>query len=232
MIELHTWSHARTAARSPSCSRSAACPTSVHPVDIGKGEQFKPEFLAISPNNKIPAIVDPDGPGGKRFALFESGAILIYLAEKTGQVPARRTRRRATSTLQWLMFQMGGVGPMLGQAHHFLRAAPEQDRPTRSSATTTRRKRLYGVLDKRLAEAEHLAGEYSIADIAILSVGGAPRMAPDRPRRFPERQALVRRDRRPAGGAARHEGAGLRLPRWPGSTSSSPGCSRSAGRSG
>jgi len=139
-------------------------PYSVHPVNIGKDEQFRPEFLAISPNNKIPAIVDPDGPGGKRFALFESGAILIYLGEKTGRfIPTDPATRYVA--LQWLMFQMGGLGPMLGQTHHFLRAAPEPV-PYAIKRYKDETRRLYGVLDKRLAEAEHLAGEYSIADVA------------------------------------------------------------------
>ena len=136
----------------------------IRPVDIGAGEQFKPEFLAISPNNKIPAIVDPDGPGGKRFALFESGAILIYLGEKTGKLIPKDPATRYVA-LQWLMFQMGGLGPMLGQTHHFLRAAPEEV-PYAIKRYKDETRRLYGVLDKRLAEAEHLAGEYSIADIA------------------------------------------------------------------
>jgi GST-like protein len=136
------------------------------PVDIGTGAQFAPEFLAISPNNKIPAIVDPDGPDGKPISLFESGAILVYLAAKTGRfMPADLRGRYAT--LEWLMFQMGGIGPMLGQAHHFRMYAPEPiayavDRYSNEA------KRLYGVLDKRLATSTFVAGdEYSIADIAI-----------------------------------------------------------------
>ena len=135
------------------------------PVNIGKGDQFKPEFLAISPNNKIPAIVDPQGPDGKPISLFESGAILVYLAGKTGKfLPA--TDRGRYEVLQWLMFQMGGVGPMLGQAHHFRLYAPEKlpyaiDRYTKEAG------RLYGVIDKRLSHSPWLGGdEYSIADIA------------------------------------------------------------------
>lgn len=136
----------------------------VHAINIGKGDQFQPEFLRISPSNKIPAIIDQAGPGGEPIALFESGAILLYLAEKTGRLQPADPRGRY-QMLQWLMFQMGGVGPMLGQAHHFRIYAPEKiryaiDRYTREA------ERLYGVMDKRLAESEYLAGEYSIADIA------------------------------------------------------------------
>jgi GSH-dependent disulfide-bond oxidoreductase len=135
------------------------------PVDIGAGDQFKPDFLRISPNNKIPAIVDPEGPGGKPISVFESGAILVYLASKTGKFLPKGDREKF-EVLQWLMFQMGGVGPMLGQAHHFRGYAQEQlqyaiDRYSNEA------KRLYGVIDRRLAESEWLGGaEYSIADIA------------------------------------------------------------------
>ena len=135
-------------------------------VDIGAGDQFKPEFLAISPNNKIPAIVDPDGPGGKPISLFESGAILLYLAAKTGRFLPEDLSARY-EVLQWLMFQMGGVGPMLGQAHHFRLYAPEKiayaiDRYTNEA------RRLYGVMDKRIAKRRYMGGdEYSIADMAI-----------------------------------------------------------------
>ena len=134
-------------------------------VNIGKDEQFETDFLKISPNNKIPAIVDPDGPEGAPIALFESGAILIYLAEKTGQmIPEGATDRYAC--LQWLMWQMGGFGPMLGQAHHFRRNAKEEV-PYAIARYSNEAKRLYGVLDKRLGQAPFLAGEaYSIADVA------------------------------------------------------------------
>ncbi|MGB3071791.1 MAG: glutathione binding-like protein [Ottowia sp.] len=141
-------------------------PYQAHPVNIGKGDQFQPEFLKISPNNKIPAIIDPDGPDGKPIPVFESGAILLYLAEKTGQFMPSRTREKY-EVLQWLMFQMGGVGPMLGQAHHFRIYAPEKiayaiDRYTNEA------KRLYGVLDRQLQSHAYVAGEdYTIADIAI-----------------------------------------------------------------
>jgi GST-like protein len=163
MIELHTWS-TPNGRKVSIMLEELGLPYSVHPVNIGKDEQFRPEFLAISPNNKIPAIVDRDGPGGKRFALFESGAILIYLGEKTQQLIPKDAATRYVA-LQWLMFQMGGLGPMLGQTHHFLRAAPEPV-PYAIKRYKDETRRLYGVLDKRLAEAKHLAGEYSIADIA------------------------------------------------------------------
>jgi GST-like protein len=135
-----------------------------HPVDIGAGDQFKPEFLKISPNNKIPAIVDSDGPGGKPISLFESGAILVYLAEKTGKfLPADPAERYAT--LEWLMFQMGGVGPMLGQAHHFRLYAPEKIEYA-INRYTNEAKRLYNVMETPRAT-EYLAGDtYTIADIA------------------------------------------------------------------
>jgi GST-like protein len=137
----------------------------VHPVDIGAGDQFKPDFLAISPNNKIPAIVDSQGPGGKPLSLFESGAILIYLAEKTGKLlPADPAERYAT--LQWLMFQMGGIGPMLGQAHHFRIYAPQRVEYAVDRYTNEAR-RLYGVMEKQLGRTQYLAGDtYTIADIA------------------------------------------------------------------
>lgn len=140
-------------------------PYKVLPVDIGKGDQFAPEFLAISPNNKMPAIVDPDGPGGEPVSVFESGAIMIYLAEKTGRLIPADPRGRLR-VLEWLMLQMGTVGPMLGQAHHFRQYAPERipyavDRYTREAG------RIYGVIDRRLADEEYLAGDYSIADIAV-----------------------------------------------------------------
>ena len=141
-------------------------PYQAHAVDIGAGDQFKPDFLAISPNNKIPAIVDPDGPAGRPISLFESGAILVYLAEKTGQfLPTEPHARHAT--LQWLMFQMGGVGPMLGQAHHFHLYAPEKI-AYGINRYTNEAKRLYGVMDKQVSQHAYIAGDtYTIADIAI-----------------------------------------------------------------
>lgn len=137
-----------------------------HPVDIGAGDQFSPEFLAISPNNKIPAIVDPDGPDGKPFSLFESGAILLYLAGKTGKLLPKDTRGKY-EVLQWLMFQMGGVGPMLGQAHHFRIYAPQKI-DYAIERYTNEAKRLYSVMDRQIARHRYIAGdEYSIADIAV-----------------------------------------------------------------
>ena len=137
-----------------------------HAVNIGAGEQFKADFLAISPNNKIPAIVDSDGPGGQPFSLFESGAILIYLAEKTGQLMPDDPTGRYT-VLQWLMFQIGSIGPMLGQAHHFRIYAPEPI-DYAIQRYTKEAQRLYGVLNKRLGQTLYLAGhDYSIADIAV-----------------------------------------------------------------
>jgi len=137
----------------------------VIPVNISKGDQFKPEFLEISPNNKMPAIVDHDGPGGQPLSLFESGAILLYLAEKSGQLMPAEMRARY-QVIEWLMFQMGGIGPMLGQAHHFRRYAPEPIQYAIDRYTNEAR-RLYNVLDKQLGRNQYVAGEYSIADIAI-----------------------------------------------------------------
>ena len=141
-------------------------PYRARPVNIGTGEQFEPEFLSISPNNKIPAIVDPEGPEGEPISLFESGAILLYLSGKTGKFMPDSVAGRY-EVLQWLMFQMGGVGPMLGQAHHFRVYAPQKidyaiDRYTNEA------RRLYGVMDKRLSKSTYIGGpDYSIADMAI-----------------------------------------------------------------
>jgi GST-like protein len=166
MIDVYTWP-TPNGHKVHIMLEETGLPYTVHAVDIGKGEQFKPEFLAISPNNKIPAIVDSHGPDGKPMALFESGAILVYLAAKTNMLLPNDLRDR-WSALQWLMFQMGGVGPMLGQAHHFNFYAPEKiayamERYTKEA------NRLYGVLDRRLAESEYVGcGEYTIADISIM----------------------------------------------------------------
>jgi GST-like protein len=150
----------------------------VHPIDIGKGDQFKPDFLAISPNNKMPAMVDQDGPGGKPFALAESGAMLFYLASKTGKFLPEDLRDR-WQVMQWVMFQMGHIGPMLGQAHHFLQYAPEKIEYA-MNRYRNEAKRLYGVVDKQLNENEWIAGdEYTIADMSIM-----PWL------RFPERQGV------------------------------------------
>lgn len=139
-------------------------PYVIRPVNIGRGDQFKPEFLAISPNNRMPAMVDPNGPGGKPISVFESGAILQYLGRKTGKFYPKDERKR-TAVEEWLFWQVGGVGPMAGQAHHFRQYAPEQisyavDRYTKEVG------RLYGIIDKRVAKRDFLAGEYSIADMA------------------------------------------------------------------
>jgi GSH-dependent disulfide-bond oxidoreductase len=135
------------------------------PINIGAGDQFKPDFLKISPNNKIPAITDPQGPDGKPISLFESGAILVYLAAKTGKFMPQSDRAKY-EVLEWLMFQMGSVGPMLGQAHHFRMYAPEKI-PYAIDRYSNEAKRIYGVIDRRLAESAWLAGaQYTIADIA------------------------------------------------------------------
>jgi len=163
MIDVYTWP-TPNGHKVHIMLEETGLPYRVHAVDIGMGDQFKPEFLRISPNNKIPAIVDRDGPGGQPYSLFESGAILLYLAEKTGKFLPADPRGRLDA-IQWLMFQMGGLGPMLGQAHHFRQYAPEKigyaiDRYTNEAG------RLYQVMDKRLAEREYLAGPLSIADFA------------------------------------------------------------------
>ncbi|MET7242524.1 glutathione binding-like protein [Methylobacterium sp. EM32] len=138
----------------------------VEPVDITKGRQFEPAFLALSPNNRIPAIVDVEGPDGAPISVFESGAILVYLAEKTGRfLPA--SGRGRVQVMEWLMWQMGGFGPMPGQVHHFL-GVDEKDRAYGLERYQKETRRLYGVLDKRLAEGEFVAGDLSIADFAIL----------------------------------------------------------------
>jgi GST-like protein len=138
----------------------------MHPINIGKNDQFTPEFTAINPNQKIPAIVDRDGPGGKPFALFESGAILMYLGEKYGRFYPQDTAKRY-ETVQWLMWQMGGVGPNFGQAHHFRRAAKEKV-PYAIHRFSEETRRLWGVLDTRLKETPWVAaGEYTIADMAL-----------------------------------------------------------------
>ena len=159
MITLHTW--ATPNGRKVSIKlEECDLPYVVRKIDITRGEQFDPAFVAVNPNAKIPAIEDDEGP----LTIFESGAILIYLAEKTGRFlpPAGALRYHA---LQWLMFQMGGVGPMFGQTHHFLRFAPEPV-PYAIERYRKETRRLYGVLDARLAAAEYLAGDYSVADIA------------------------------------------------------------------
>jgi len=142
-------------------------PYQVQVVNITQDDQFKPDFLRISPNNKIPAIIDPDGPDGQAISVFESGAILMYLAEKTGRfLPAQGAAR--VSVMEWLMFQMGGFGPMPGQVHHFAGLTHEDDKRYGLQRYMTETLRLYGVMDKRLADHAFFAGELSIADFAIL----------------------------------------------------------------
>ena len=164
MIDLYTWgtpNGRKVSIMLEECGLTYR----VHSIDIGKGDQFKPEFVAINPNSKIPAIVDSEGPDGKPMSLFESGAILVYLAGKTGKFLPRSVRDKYDA-LQWLMFQMGGVGPMFGQAHHFIRAKKDEV-PYGTERYVNEAKRLYGVMDKHLAHHAYLAaGEYTIADIA------------------------------------------------------------------
>ncbi len=162
-IQLYTWSTPNGRKVSIALEEMELA-YNVHPIDITKGAQFEPSFLEISPNNKIPAIVDPEGPTGAPFSLFESGAILIYLSEKSGRFQPTESVARLRC-LEWLMWQMGNYGPMLGQAHHFRRFAPEKI-PYAIERYSKEAARLYGVLDKRLGEEEFLAGDYSIADIA------------------------------------------------------------------
>lgn len=145
-------------------------PYKLHLIDIGAGDQFKPDFLKIAPNNRMPAIVDPDGPGGEPISVFESGAILQYLARKTGKFYGTSERERIKID-EWLMWQMGGLGPMAGQAHHFLAYAPKMEPPRvlpyaqdRYRAET---KRLYGVLERQLEGKAYVCGDFSIADMAI-----------------------------------------------------------------
>lgn len=164
MIDLYTWG-TPNGRKVSIMLEEVGLAYEVHPIDISKNQQFTAEFLAVNPNSKIPAIVDSDGPGGKPVTVFESGAILVYLAEKTGKLLPAEPRARL-EVLQWLMFQMAGVGPMFGQRHHFFRAAPEKV-PYALERYTKETHRLYGVLDKRLAGNQYLAGgTYTIADIA------------------------------------------------------------------
>jgi GST-like protein len=165
MIEVYSWA-TPNGHKVHIMLEECGLPYHVHAVNIGAGDQFDPAFLAISPNNKIPAIVDPNGPDGAPISLFESGAILMYLAGKTGKFMPATTRGRY-EMLEWLMFQMGGVGPMLGQTHHFRLYAPEKIRYA-VDRYTNEAKRLYGVMNKQIAKRKYIAGaEYTIADIAI-----------------------------------------------------------------
>jgi GST-like protein len=164
MIDLYTWT-TPNGRKVSIMLEECGLPYRVHKIDIGKGEQFAPEYLKINPNGKIPAIVDPDGPDRKPISMMESGAILVYLAGKTGKLlPA--SARGKYEALQWLMFQMGGVGPMFGQAHHFMRAKKDEI-PYGSERYGSEAKRLYGVMDRQLEKNRFLsASEYTIADIA------------------------------------------------------------------
>jgi GST-like protein len=163
MIDLYTWS-TPNGRKISIMLEECGLPYNVHKINIGAGDQFKPEYLAINPNGKIPAIVDPQGPDGRAIRMMESGAILIYLSGKTGRFLPKTDRGRFKA-LEWLMFQMGHVGPMFGQVHHFLRNA--KDPSTYATERYVKEKdRLYGVLDRRLGETDYLAEEYSIADIA------------------------------------------------------------------
>ena len=163
MIDLYTWS-TPNGRKASIMLEELGLAYNAHAINIGKNDQFTPAFVAINPNSKIPAIVDSEGPDGEPLPMMESGAILIYLSDKTGKLmPA--TKRGRYVALQWLMFQMGGVGPMFGQVHHFLRAAKEPV-PYAIDRYTTETRRLYGVLDARLKDHDYLADEYSIADIA------------------------------------------------------------------
>ena len=162
-IELHIWP-TPNAYKISIFLEEAKLPYEVVLVNIGTGEQFKPEFLKIAPNNRMPAIVDPDGPGGKPISVFEFGAILQYLARKTGKFYPEDERKRVDVD-QWLFWQMGGLGPMAGQAHHFRQYAPEKV-PYAIKRYTNEVNRLYGVLDKRLEGRNYIAGAYSIADMA------------------------------------------------------------------
>jgi GST-like protein len=163
MIDLYTWT-TPNGRKISIMLEELGLPYRVHAIDIGKGDQFKPEYVALNPNSKIPTIVDPEGPDGSPLGMMESGAILIYLAEKTGRLLPGSGRARC-ATLEWLMFQMGGIGPMFGQVHHFLRAAKEPV-PYAIERYTKETRRLYGVLNARLEHQEYLADGYSIADIA------------------------------------------------------------------
>ncbi len=165
-IQLHAWD-TPNGRKITIALEEMGLPYSIHPVDISKGKQFDPAFLEISPNNRIPAIIDSDGPDGKQISVFESGSILIYLGEKTGKFyPAKGADHIAT--LEWLMFQMGGFGPMPGQVHHFAALENEADKKYGLDRYYKETLRLYGVMDRRLAKAPFFAREISIADFAMI----------------------------------------------------------------
>ena len=165
-IDLYTW-NTPNGRKISIALEEMGLPYKVHPINISKDEQFAPDFLKISPNNKIPAIVDPDGPGGKPVSIFESGAILLYLGEKTGKfLPGPLIDR--IPVLEWLMWQMGGFGPMPGQVHHFIALENEHDRRYGLERFSKETRRLYGVLDRRLKGRDFVADKLSVADFAIL----------------------------------------------------------------
>jgi GST-like protein len=165
-IEFYTWNTPNGRKISVALEEMGLAYT-VHPVNISKDEQFKPDFLKISPNNRIPAIIDTDGPGGRPISVFESGAILIYLGQKTGKFYPSDPRAQVP-VLEWLMWQMGGFGPMPGQVHHFLQVSDPADQKYGLARYSKETRRLYGVLDKRLEGREYVADACSIADFAIL----------------------------------------------------------------
>ena len=165
-IELYTW-NTPNGRKISVALEEMGLPYNVHPVNISKNEQFAPDFLKISPNNRIPAIIDPDGPDGEPISVFESGAILIYLGRKTGQFYPSELRKQVP-VLEWLMWQMGGFGPMPGQVHHFLTVEDPQDQRYGLERYSKETARLYGVLDRRLAAHEFVADEISIADFAVV----------------------------------------------------------------
>ena len=165
MIDLYTWKTSN-GRKATIMLEECGLEYVLHPVNIGEGDQFKPEFVAINPNSKIPAMIDQDGPGGKPYTVIESGAMLMYLAEKTGKFMPEEMAARY-EVIQWLMFQMGGIGPIFGQVHHFKRAAKESV-PYAIERYMTECLRLYGVLNTRLDGREYLAGDVSIADFATL----------------------------------------------------------------
>ena len=165
-IELHTW-NTPNGRKISVALEEMGLPYSVHTVNISQDEQFRPDFLKISPNNRIPAIIDPDGPGGAPISVFESGAILLYLGEKTGKFLPADLRARVP-VLEWLMWQMAGFGPMPGQVHHFLTVENPADQKYGLARYLKETLRLYGVLDRRLAMVDYVAGDISVADFAIL----------------------------------------------------------------
>jgi GST-like protein len=165
-IDLYTW-NTPNGRKISVALEEMGLPYKVFPINIGKGEQRGADFLKLSPNGRIPAILDPEGPGGKPLSVFESGAILLYLGEKTGKfLPA--DQRKRVAVLEWLMWQMGGFGPMPGQVHHFIALEKEEDRRYGLARYMAETRRLYDVLNKRLADHEFVAGELSVADFAIL----------------------------------------------------------------